>query len=76
MKERPAQGIGSFYKENPNDSIWWMDTSDREGLFLFSFDKETIFNLFQDYPYKLTPEQREIFDRENPYWAEFFADRS
>ena len=23
----------------------------------------------------LTPEQKALFDRENPYWAEFFKDR-
>ena len=29
-----------FYKENPSDLVWWVDTSDQDGLFLFSFDKE------------------------------------
>lgn len=29
-----------FYKENPSDRVWWVDTSDRVGLFLFSFDKK------------------------------------
>ena len=64
-----------FYKENPNDPIWWVDTSDRVGIFLFSFDKKQVFNLFADYPYKLTPEQKAIFDRENPFWRDFFIDR-
>lgn len=64
-----------FYKANPSDSIWWVDTSDRVGEFVFSFDKEQTFNLFADYPYKLTLEQKEIFDKENPYWKEFFSDR-
>lgn len=68
--------LNKFYKENPGDSVWWVDTSDRDGVFLFSFDKKTTFNLFSDYPHKLTPEQKEIFDKENPYWKEFFADRS
>ena len=35
----------------------------------FSFDKETVFNLMTDYPDKLTPEQKTIFDKENPYWV-------
>jgi hypothetical protein len=64
-----------FYKENPNDSVWWVDTSDREGEFLFSFDGKTIFNLFRDYPHKLTPEQKKVFDKENPFWKDFFSDR-
>lgn len=64
-----------FYKENSSDAIWWVDTSDRDGVFLFSFDKKHIFNLFADYPHKLTAEQKEIFDKENPYWADFFKDR-
>jgi len=34
-----------------------------------------IFNLFADYPYNLTPEEKEIFDKENPYWKEFFKER-
>ncbi len=46
------------------------------GEHLFSFDKKQVFNLFQDYHYKLTKEQKEIFDKENPHWKEFFKDRS
>ena len=66
---------GEFYKGKPTDKIWWVDTSEYVGLFLFSFDKKKVFNLFQDYPHELTPEQKEIFDQENPYWKEFFKDR-
>lgn len=65
----------SFYKENESDKIWWVD-NDLPGIWEFSFDKRAVFNLFEDYPYKLTAEQKETFDRENPYWAEFFADRN
>lgn len=64
-----------FYKENPTDLIWWVNTPETIGVWEFSFDRTTVFNMFQDYPYKLTPEQKEIFDRENPYWADFFKDR-
>ena len=64
-----------FYKKNSGDSIWWVDDPDTVGVFEFSFDKETVFNLFRDYPYKLTSEQKEIFDEENPFWADFFKDR-
>jgi hypothetical protein len=65
-----------FYKNEPNDKIWWQDTPDQVGLWLFSFDKIKVFNMYEDYPYKLTPEQKEIFDRENPEWANYFSDRA
>ena len=65
-----------FYKENPTDAIWWVDNSEVDGEFLFSFDRKNIFNLFRDYPQKLTAEQKKIFDKENPYWADFFSDRN
>lgn len=65
-----------FYKENTTDSIWWVDTSDKDGVFLFSFDKEKVYNLFTDYPHNLTKQEKEIFDKENPYWADFFKDRN
>jgi len=64
-----------FFKNKRSDKIWWLDTSDKVGEWVFTFDKKTLFNMFVDYPYKLTPEEKAIFDKENPYWAEFFADR-
>lgn len=68
--------LNKLFKNNPDDQIWWVDTSDRDGEFVFTFDKETFFNMFADYPHNLTAEQKEIFDKENPYWKEFFSDRS
>ena len=65
-----------FVKNNPDDKIWWADDPETKGEWLFTFDKKQMFNMFADYPYNLTPEQREIFDEENPYWKEFFADRN
>lgn len=64
-----------FYKNNKGDVIWWLD-SECKGEWLFSFDKKKVFNMFADYPDKLTPEQKRIFDKENPEWAEFFSDRN
>jgi hypothetical protein len=66
--------LDNFYKNNPDDMIWWKETPDVHGEFIFSFDREKEFNLFADYPGKLTEEQKAIFDRENPQWAEFFND--
>ena len=65
-----------FYKNNPTDVIWWIYNPNVIGEWLFSFDKKEVFNMFADYPHKLTPEQKEIFDKENPYWADFFKDRN
>lgn len=65
-----------WYKNNIDDNIWWMDNPETKGEWLFSFDKEHIFNMFRDYPHNLTPEQKKIFDEENPYWADFFKDRT
>ena len=65
-----------FYKENPDDKIWWVNNPETKGEWLFSFDKKTVFNMFADYPDKLTPEQKAIFDEENPFWADFFSDRT
>lgn len=62
-------------KKNPEDQIWWKETH-LIGISVFSFDRKKEFNLFADYPHNLTKEQKEIFDRENPYWKEFFKDRS
>jgi len=61
-----------FYKKRKKDLIYWKDNLDKIGVFEFSFDKETVYNLFRDYPQALTPRQKEIFDKENPFWARFF----
>lgn len=66
----------NWYKNKPTDLIWWLDTSMKcVGEHIFSFDKKTKFNLFADYPHNLTEQEKEIFDKENPEWADFFKDR-
>lgn len=61
--------LSDFYKENETDQIWWIFDTEKRGEFLFSFDKKRIFNFFEDYPQKLTKQQKLIFDRENPELA-------
>lgn len=64
-----------WFKNNPDDIIWWAETNETIGEWLFTFDQTTVFNMFRDYPDKLTKKQKEIFDKENPEWADFFKDR-
>ena len=45
-----------FYKEHEDDKIWWVDYVD----------------FFGDYPQNFTNEEKALFDKENPYWANFF----
>ena len=66
-----------FYKNKKKDVIFWVNNSHIcIGEHLFTFDKKKIYNLFADYPHNLTEEEKRIFDKENPYWRDFFAGRS
>lgn len=65
----------NFYKNVGTDTIWWVDNDEQVGVFLFSFDKKKIYNLFADYQHNLTKQEKEIFDKENPFWKEYFSDR-
>ena len=67
---------GRWMKDKESNQIWWLVDTGIIGEWIFSFDKVHEFNMFEDYPYKLTKEQKEIFDKENPYWADFFKDRA
>nr|DAS42764.1 MAG TPA: hypothetical protein [Caudoviricetes sp.]DAX65852.1 MAG TPA: hypothetical protein [Caudoviricetes sp.] len=66
--------LNDWYKNEETDKIWWKET-ETVGEWIFSFDKETEYNMFADYPHNLTPEQKEVFDKENPEWVEYFEDR-
>ena len=54
---------------------WWVDTVN-VGEFLFTMDKKRVYNLFRDYPDKLSLEEWIEFTEDNPYWAKFFKDRN
>ena len=66
----------NFYKEHKDDKVYWVDNSGTMGEFLFSFDKKKVFNLYKDYPEKLSKEEKIIFDKENPYWKDYFSDKT
>ena len=65
----------NWYKNNNTDQIWWLDDNDVIGEFVFSFDKKKRYNLFADYPHNMSAKEVAIFDKENPFWVDFFADR-
>ena len=66
--------LNDWYKNEETDKIWWKET-ETVGEWIFSFDKKTEYNMFADYPHNLTSEQKEVFDKENPEWVEYFEDR-
>lgn len=72
-----------YSKKKDSDKIWWVEylDFDEEGICIpsmgpmrFTFDKKKIFTL-KDYPNNLTKEQKEIFDKENPFWAKRLRNR-
>ena len=67
--------LNDFYHENKGDKVWWTSKRGVRGEHLFSFDKKKVYNLFRDYPHELSSEQLEIFNKENPFWVDFFSDR-
>lgn len=64
----------NWYKENKTDKVWWLYQPDIIGEFIFSFDRKKRYNLYLDYPKNLTAEEKEIFDKENPFWADYFKE--
>jgi len=65
-----------FYRKDDSSKVWWAMVRDKKGDFIFSFDRKKTYNLFQDYPYKLSEEEKRIFDQYEPFWADFFSKRS
>lgn len=72
------QGVEYYdpIKKRDTDKIFWLESTEKAmGEHLFSFDLKKVYNLFSDYPWALSKEEKEIFDKENPYWRDFFKDR-
>lgn len=67
--------ITNIYKKQETSRVWWASVPTELGTHLFSFDKIKFYNLFQDFPYKLTKEEIKIFIEDEPYWADFFKAR-
>lgn len=68
-------GFSDWYKEDENSKIWWVEELGAKGRHLFSFDQKKVYNLFADYPHNMTSEEVAAFDKENPFWADFFTGR-
>ncbi len=64
-----------FYKNNENDKIWWTRNPEMLVSLRFSFDKKKLYDPFKEYPYNLSKEEKEIFDKENPEMAEYYSYR-
>lgn len=67
------EGYENFYKENKDSKVWWTSKINSIGELNISFDRKKIYNLYEDYPDNMTEEEVEIFDNEEPYWADFFS---
>lgn len=81
-RDKFYKGKYYFYKDedHPENKIWKVEKFSEDGdliigQLLYSFDKKKIFNLWKDYPQNFSKEEKELFDKENPYWAEFFKDK-
>lgn len=66
--------LSDFKPQNEGDKVLW-DTKSGIGEMVFTIDGKHSYNLFQDYPWKLSKREKRIFDRENPFWVDFFKDR-
>ncbi len=75
IKDIDPDGRFAIWKKRESDAIFWIDDVDHVGGHWFTFDKVTVFNVFEDYPHNLTPDQKAIFDAENPFWKDFFTGR-
>ncbi len=68
--------IAEFTKDSPENKVFFVEpVAELRGPLCITFDKKNIYNLWSDFPDKLTDEEVRIFCNENPYWADFFKPR-
>lgn len=72
--ERIQNGETVWIKNSPKHKISWKHSGEDNMVFRFEDDPGTEYYLYRDYG-SLTKAQKAIFDRENPFWARFFAGR-
>lgn len=60
-----------LFKKNRESKVWWVDIRDQDGMFIFTLDKKKFFYLYRDYS-KMLKEEKEVFDKSEPFWANFF----
>ncbi len=53
--------------EKGSKVLWTYPSNGAMGIWYFTFDKVHLYNFWSEYPYALTKEQKELFDKENPY---------
>ena len=64
------------FKRKKGDKVYWLEQPGVIGDMVFSFDGKKRYNLFRDYPHKLSVKEWLVFNAENEYWKNFFADRN
>ena len=66
---------GVWKQKSRGINVWWLVGTGQKWKIVFSFDRKKQYILYRDYPYKLTAEEKAIFDAEEPFWANYFRDR-
>ncbi len=65
-----------MYKKNKNDTIWWVHfMGEKQGEYVFTFDRKTFHQLYTGKNSQLTEEEKEIFKNENPllsHWIDCY----
>ncbi|MCD7975123.1 MAG: hypothetical protein LUF25_04985 [Phascolarctobacterium sp.] len=68
-----------FWKRSPENKIWGVseviDSDRMPGRILISFDKKKFYNIYGDYPAKMSEEERKIFEKEYPDWVAWLNGR-